>query len=155
RLKSKEINVIPHGVDARFRTLDRTRLEPFLLCVSTLHPHKNLDRLLKAYANSRIDKRLICAGMLGYHAENAKKTAASLGLGDKIEFTGWIPRDALYDLYARAHAVVYPSLFEGFGMPVLEAMAAGIPVTCSAIPPLREIAGDAVLFFEPLSVDAI
>jgi glycosyltransferase involved in cell wall biosynthesis len=73
--------------------------------------------------------------------------------------TGWIPREDLLRLYERAVAFVYPSTFEGFGMPVLEAMAAGIPVACSAIPPLEEVArsstGDAVLFFDPLDEDAI
>jgi glycosyltransferase involved in cell wall biosynthesis len=72
-----------------------------------------------------------------------------------VQLKGWIPRDELLRLYARAHAFVYPSTFEGFGMPVLEAMAARIPVACSDIPPLREVVGEAALFFDPLSEDAI
>ena len=66
-----------------------------------------------------------------------------------------MPRDELYKLYARAHAFVYPSTFEGFGMPVLEALAAGIPTACADIPPLREVAGDRALFFDPLDEGAI
>ena len=72
-----------------------------------------------------------------------------------MEIPGWIPREELMKLYARAQAFVYPSTFEGFGMPVLEAMAAGIPVACSDIPPLREVAGDAALFFDPLDETAL
>jgi glycosyltransferase involved in cell wall biosynthesis len=63
--------------------------------------------------------------------------------------TGWIPREELYRLFQDARAFVYPSSFEGFGIPVLEAMAAGIPVACSDIPPLREVAGDTVIYFDP------
>ena len=66
-----------------------------------------------------------------------------------MDFPGWIPRKELYDLFARAWAFVYPSRFEGFGLPVLEAMAAGVPTACSAIEPLSEIAGAAALQFDP------
>jgi glycosyltransferase involved in cell wall biosynthesis len=77
------------------------------------------------------------------------------GVKDSIEVTGWIPREDLYRLYAGAHAFIYPSTFEGFGMPVLEALAAGIPVACSDIPPLREVADEAALFFDPVDEPAI
>ena len=80
---------------------------------------------------------------------------AELNLGDSVRLTGWIPREELYGLYAHAAACVIPSTFEGFGMPVLEALAAGIPTACSDIPPLRESAGDAALFFDPLDENAI
>ena len=78
-----------------------------------------------------------------------------MGLQESVQITGWVPREELYSLYGRARAFVYPSTFEGFGMPVLEALAAGIPVACSDIPPLREVAGDAALYFDPLNEDAI
>ena len=78
-----------------------------------------------------------------------------LGVGDSVEIPGWIPREDLSGLYARAHAFVYPSTFEGFGLPVLEALAAGIPTACADIPPLREVAADAALFFDPLDESAI
>jgi glycosyltransferase involved in cell wall biosynthesis len=73
----------------------------------------------------------------------------SLGLRDAVDFPGWIPRADLLDLFARAWALVYPSLFEGFGLPVVEAMAAGVPVACSGIEPMRSISGDAALHFDP------
>jgi glycosyltransferase involved in cell wall biosynthesis len=163
------VKVIHHGVDAAFFALNRgasaERIERFVLCVSTLHPHKNLDRLIRAYARKKRDYTLTLAGMRGFHARAIEALIAELGCADthlsraSVKLTGWIPREDLLRLYDRAVAFVYPSTFEGFGMPVLEAMAAGIPVACSAIPPLEEVArsstGDAVLFFDPLDEDAI
>src|SRR5580700_578505 len=155
RLPPDRISVVHHGVERDFFTLDRACSEPFVLCVSTLHPHKNLDRLIRAYARGKRDWRLTIVGMRGFFARTIDVLIAALGLKDSVQLAGWIPREELLQLYARAHAVVYPSTFEGFGMPVLEAMAAGIPVACSDIPPLREVAGDATLFFDPTSEDAI
>lgn len=154
-LPADHIDVVHHGVEPEFFALDRTHTEPFVLCVSTLHPHKNLDRLIRAYARQKRDWRLIIAGMRGFFAAALEALIAELGVEDSVKLTGWIPREDLLQLYARAQAFVYPSTFEGFGMPVLEAMAAGIPVACSDIPPLREVAGDAALFFDPLNEDAI
>jgi len=93
--------------------------------------------------------------MQGFHARVIETVITELNLGDSVRLTGWIPREELYHLYEHASACVNPSTFEGFGMPVLEALAAGIPTACSDIPPLREIAGDAALFFDPLDEDAI
>ena len=155
RLSAERISVVHHGVDREFFTLDRTDTDPVVLCVSTLHPHKNLDRLIRAYARGKREWRLTIVGMRGFFAEALDALIAELGVRDSVQLTGWIPRDDLLRLYARANAFVYPSIFEGFGMPVLEAMAAGIPVACSDIPPLREVAGDAALFFDPMKEDAI
>ncbi len=155
RLKPESVAVISHGVEPAFFDLDRTHVEPYVLCVSTLHPHKNLDRLIRAYACRKRDFRLVLAGMRGFHTASLWKLIAELGVTDSVQLTGWIPRGELYQLYARARAFIYPSTFEGFGMPVLEALAAAIPVACSDIPPLREVAGDAVLYFDPLDEDAI
>jgi glycosyltransferase involved in cell wall biosynthesis len=154
-LSPDRIRVVLHGVEPEFFALDRTRIEPFVLCVSTLHPHKNVDRLIRAYARSKREWRLVIAGMRGFFAPALDALIAELDLKDSVQLTGWIPRDELLQLYARAQAFVYPSTFEGFGMPVLEAMAAGIPVACSDIPPLREVADKAALFFDPLNEDAI
>jgi glycosyltransferase involved in cell wall biosynthesis len=79
----------------------------------------------------------------------------SLGLHDAVEFPGWIPRADLYDLYARAWAFVLPSKFEGFGLPIVEAMAAGVPAACSAIEPLAGIAGEAAVQFDPADTGAM
>ena len=154
-IAKERIAVIAHGVEPAFSRLDRSHTESYLLCVSTLHPHKNLPRLIRAYGRKKRDFRLILAGMRGFHAESIERLIGEMGLRDSVEITGWVPREELLALYERARAFVYPSLFEGFGMPVLEAMAAGIPVACSDIPPLREVAGAAALFFDPLQEDAI
>jgi glycosyltransferase involved in cell wall biosynthesis len=155
RIPEKRIAVIAHGVEPAFSRLDRSHTESYLLCVSTLHPHKNLPRLIRAYGRTKRDFRLILAGLRGFHAEAIERQIEEMGLRDSVQITGWVPREELYSLYERARAFVYPSLFEGFGMPVLEALAAGIPVACSDIPPLREVAGEAALFFDPLDEDAI
>jgi glycosyltransferase involved in cell wall biosynthesis len=155
RIPSERVVVIAHGVEPAFSTLDRSRTESYLLCVSTLHPHKNLPRLIRAYGRTQRDFRLILAGLRGFHAESVERLIEEMGLRNSVQLTGWVPRQALYSLYERARAFVYPSTFEGFGMPVLEALAAGIPVACSDIPPLREVAGDSALFFDPLNEGAI
>jgi glycosyltransferase involved in cell wall biosynthesis len=155
RIPKERVSLIPHGVEQRFFALDRSRTEPYVLCVATLHPHKNIERLVRAYAAGLQKYRLVLAGMRGFHAARIDALIAELGVGDAVKITGWIPREQLHELYARAHAFVYPSTFEGFGMPVLEALAAGIPVACADIPPLREVAGDAALLFDPLDEAAI
>lgn len=155
RIPEERVTVVHHGVEPAFSRLDRSQTEDYLLCVSTLHPHKNLPRLIRAYGRKARDFRLILAGLRGFHAESIEREIVEMGLQDSVQITGWVPREELYSLYSRARAFVYPSMFEGFGMPVLEAMAAGIPVACSGIRPLREVAGDAALFFDPLDEDAI
>lgn len=159
RLPASHIRVAPHGVDPAFREIGRRRApERFLLAVSTLHPHKNLDGLLRAFAlfrRTHPDFRLIVCGMHGFFTGPLHELRESLGLGDAVDFPGWIPREDLYDLYARAWAFLYPSLFEGFGMPVLEALAAGVPSACSNREPMGGIAGDAALQFDPGDCSAI
>jgi glycosyltransferase involved in cell wall biosynthesis len=117
-----------------------------------LHPHKNLDGLLRAFAEfrrARPEFRLVVCGLHGFFTGPLHELRDSLGLADAVEFPGWIPRTELYDRFARAWAFVYPSRFEGFGMPVLEAMAAGVPTACSNIEPLSGIVQDAALRFDP------
>lgn len=146
-----DIDVIPLGVDEHLFRLDR-KPEPLLLYVSTLHPHKNHERLLRVFARLRRERpewRLVLSGMRGFVARDVEQAIAKLGLSDSVRITGWIPRADLYDLYCRAGAFVYPSRFEGFGMPLLEALACGIPTACSDIEPLRSIAGSAALRFDP------
>ncbi len=155
RLSPERIVVAPHGVNPEFFEIGRSRLERYLLYPSTLHPHKNHERLIRAYARKRHEEKLVLAGMRGFQTQVIEKLIADLGLGDSVKLTGWLSRAELLRLYERAYAFIYPSTFEGFGMPVLEALAAGIPVACSSIPPLREVAGDAALFFDPLDEDAI
>ena len=137
--------VIQHGVEHEFLEIAQLR-EPkdYLLCVSTTHPHKNLERLLRVHAQIENAPKLILTGVRGFAAEEIERLA-----GSSVEIAGWVPRKQLFELYQGALGFIYPSTFEGFGMPVLEAMAAGVPVACSDIPPLREIAQSTVHFFDP------
>jgi glycosyltransferase involved in cell wall biosynthesis len=154
RLPADRVRVVHHGVEEVFFDIGAARgthaPDPLLLCVSTLHPHKNHERLLRAFSRFRAahpEYKLVLAGLRGFHADAIERVIQELGLADAVRITGWIPRDELLDLYRRAAAFVYPSTFEGFGMPVLEAMAAGLPVACSAIEPLVTLtAGTTVLF---------
>jgi glycosyltransferase involved in cell wall biosynthesis len=136
----------------------RRETEPIILCVSTLHPHKNIGRLVRAFAvlaQRRPEYRLVLAGMRGFHTMAIEQEIQALGLTDRVEITGWIQRAELLDLFRRARAFVYPSTFEGFGMPVLEAMAAGVPLACSDIEPLRGIANSSAVLFPPDNEHAI
>jgi glycosyltransferase involved in cell wall biosynthesis len=101
------------------------------------------------------DAALVMVGHAGRDAERLQARAAALGLGERVRMTGWVEDADLEGLYRLAGAFVYPSLHEGFGMPVLEAMHRGVPTACADATSLPEVAGDAALLFDPRSVDAI
>ncbi len=148
--------VVEHGVDPLFFQLASERQQPedFLLCVSTLHPHKNIDRLVRAFAEFRTrhpEFRLVLAGMRGFFTGQVEAEIKRLHLEDAVRITGWIPHEELLGLYRRARAFVYPSTFEGFGMPVIEALAAEIPLACSNIEPLRSLVQNDAILFDPSS----
>ena len=148
--------VIHSGVEPElFALAERREPERFLLCLSTLHPHKNLDRLVRAYAAlGRSDFDLVIAGLRGFYAKELEALIASLDLGG-VRITGWISREEVHELLRTAWAAIQPSTFEGFGLPVLEAMAAGVPLECSDIAPFREITGGRVAMFDPANETAI
>ncbi|HVN04896.1 MAG TPA: glycosyltransferase family 1 protein [Bryobacteraceae bacterium] len=157
RLPEERVRVAELGVDPAFFGMRRTP-EKLLLTVSTLHPHKGLDALLEAFARfhgERPEFRLAIAGLRGFHTAAVERRRAELGLTEAVELTGWIPREQLYGLFERACAFVFPSTFEGFGMPVVEALAAGIPTACSDIEPLATMVGGAAVLFEAGSAEAI
>ena len=143
--------VIQHGVESQFFQIAKRR-EPrdYILCVSTSHPHKNLERLLRVSKQMKDLPGLVITGVRGFAAKEVESLA-----GGCVRLTGWIPREQLYELFRGARGFIYPSTFEGFGMPVSEAMAAEVPVACSDIPPLREVAGSTVHYFDPSSDAAI
>jgi glycosyltransferase involved in cell wall biosynthesis len=158
-IEASRIAVVSHGVDEPiFELASRRDPQPYVLCVSTLHPHKNIERLLRVFARFRQRRpewSLVLAGMRGFHAAAIERQVAALGLGGAVRIPGWIPREDLHELYRRAGVFIYPSTFEGFGMPVLEALAAGLPTACSDIDPLREIAAGAAVRFPPHNEDAM
>jgi glycosyltransferase involved in cell wall biosynthesis len=159
RLPPGSVRTVLSGVDPRFFDLAaQRRPEPFLLTVSTLHPHKNLDGLLRAFAafsKHHAEYRLIVCGIHGFFTKELYALRERLQLAGRVDFPGWVPREQLYGFYSRASAFLFPSLFEGFGMPVLEALAAGVPTACSAIEPMNGIAGTAALKFDPHDPSAI
>jgi glycosyltransferase involved in cell wall biosynthesis len=159
------ISVIYHGVDTRFRDIDQSREtdlrsryglhRPYVLAVGTIHPRKNLAVLAQAMVRADLDHDLVVAGKRGWMADGVLSELHAAGLGDRLRLLDYVPDAVLPDLYAAADIFVQPSRFEGFGMPVLEAMAAGTPVLCAAGSSLSEIAGDAALFFEPDDTQAL
>jgi len=157
-VETQKVTVIPHGVSEDFFQLNATRDGDYLLCVSTLHPHKNLEQLIRAFPRFHEENpglRLVMAGMRGFHSEQLEALIVELGMSRWIEVTGWIERSKLLDLYRHARAFCYPSTFEGFGMPILEAMAAGLPTICSNREPMSWVAGGAGLLFDPESNDSL
>ena len=142
-----KLRVIHHGIDhARFSPGTGER-EPFLLYPARRWPHKNHDRLFEAFALLRSDHpdlKLVLTG--GGHSGPAP---------DGVEIRGNVPSEELVALYRRAAALVFPSLYEGFGQPPLEAMACGCPVACSDTAALPEVCGDAARYFSPADAHSI
>jgi glycosyltransferase involved in cell wall biosynthesis len=137
-------------VAARLR-LDLQDGRKYVLFVGTLEPRKNIPLLLEAFALVRrqIDAQLLLVGPRGWLDEPIFAAHSRSGLGDAARFLGNLTEDELAVLYSHAGVFVLPSLYEGFGLPVLEAMACGAPVVCSNAGPLPEIAGDAALLLAP------
>jgi glycosyltransferase involved in cell wall biosynthesis len=154
----ERIHAVEPGVERDFFSLTRAREEPLMLCVSTLHPHKNIERLIDAFAAFRPrhpEYKLVLAGMRGFHGEAVERRVRQHEIEDHVRLTGWIPRAEIMDLYARARFAVFPSTFEGFGMPVAEAMAGGVPLITSELRPMKDIAGDTALLFPPGDTGAL
>jgi glycosyltransferase involved in cell wall biosynthesis len=130
---------------------------PLVLSVSARRPHKNLVRLLEAF--SRIQREpaplLVLPGYRTAFEHEVGSAIERLGLRDRVRTLGWVPDADLEGLYAAAACFVFPSLAEGFGQPVLEAMERGVPVATSSASSLPEVGGEAVLYFDPLDVEAI
>jgi glycosyltransferase involved in cell wall biosynthesis len=129
-----------------------------VMTVSPALRHKNLVRLVDAFellARDDAELNLLIVGHRGLEAEALERTVRDRGLGDRVVFTGWISDAELEGLYRLARVFAYPSLMEGFGLPVLEAMRRDLPVACSDRTSLPEVAGDAAEYFDPLSPAAI
>ncbi len=171
QVPSERVVTVPNGVDARFRPLPsqdvaawRARKglpERFLLYLGTLQPRKNLETLLKAYARWRRQAPalaagipLILAGAKGWYYEHLFQLVDELGLSGAVHFAGYVPAQELPLWYNAATLFLYPSLFEGFGLPVLEAMACGTPVVVADTSSLPEMVADAGLILPPRDVDA-
>ncbi len=135
--------------------------QPYLLFVGVIEPKKNLNRLVEAFSllrqNSSIGKelQLVIVGGKGWFCENLYQKVQELHLDRHVIFTGFVPDDDLPYLYTGAEVFVFPSIYEGFGLPVVEAMAHGVPVVTSKVSSLPEIAGNAGLLIDPKDPEAI
>lgn len=169
-LADSKIRVIPLGVDARFHPVAdpqalaavraRYRLpERFILSVGTIEPRKNLLTLLRAYERLRgttdLTHRLVLVGRLGWKAEQFLTALARSPLRNEVVLVGPVPEEDLPLVYAAADLFVYPSLYEGFGLPPLEAMACGTPVIASSAASLPEVVGDAGILVDPSSSEEL
>lgn len=166
-----KVVVIPWGCEDQFRpkgngaSLDlvkqRYRLPGrYILFLGTLEPRKDVVTLLQAYAQIcdrplAANVKLVIAGGPGWGDEDVRAACASLQLTDHVIFTGFVEEDHLPDLYRGAALFVYPSLYEGFGLPILEAMACGVPVITSNVSSMPEVAGQAAILVEPRQPQAL
>ncbi len=129
---------------------------PYILFVGTLEPRKNVEVLIEAFGElDEPELKLLLVGKEGWESERVHSKVRESGLESAVIFPGYVPEEELPFLYQSAEVFVYPSLYEGFGMPVLEAMAAGAPVVTSNTSSLPEVAGDAAILVSPDSVSEI
>ena len=166
-VQPSRVDVVPLGLGALKRTEAmperelRERLQltdrEVLLSLSAKRPHKNLIALIGALARLAEERRpvLVLPGYPTAHEAELRAYAQKLGVDGDVRFPAWVSAEELEGLWAIARAFVFPSLYEGFGLPVLEAMARGVPVACSDTSSLPEVAGDAALLFDPRSEQGI
>ncbi len=170
KISPERIAVVPNGYDSsRYKIIDDKEAikkvlekckisQPYILYVGRLELKKNTPGLLEAFKilkknlkssaeNSQL--KLVLAGQPGFGFEKVAKAIVDNDLHDQIIMPGWVEPDDLPYLMNGANAFVFPSFYEGFGIPILEAMASGTPVVCSGIPALREVAGEAAYFVDP------
>lgn len=169
-VRASKVTAIHCGVDSRFCDTDREEAfrrvssalclqEPYILYVGNLKPHKNVSTLLRAFA--RLCKRndfpykLLIVGDDERWGRARREESAELGINDVTHFVPHVTPELLPMIYAAADLLVMPSTIEGFGLPVLEAMACGTPVACSRAASLPEVGGDAVEYFDPYSVEDV
>ncbi len=163
----EKITVLLSGVDARFHPVsapDGVRekygigARPYILSVGTVQPRKNYGRLIQALAQLRrggLDVGLVIVGGKGWLEDPIYAAMDAHAMRDYVRFTGFADEADLPALYSAAACVAQPSLYEGFGLPVLEAFACGTPVVTSNLSSLPEVAGDAALMLDPLDVEAL
>ena len=154
RVPGERIRVVPHGVRFDADVSGGPR-EPVVLSVGAIQKRKNTLRLVEAFEQTPRGWRLLLAGSTGYESEEVLSRISRSSRRGDIELLGYVDDEKLRSLYARASIFAFPSLDEGFGIPVLEAMAAGVPVVTSNSGALAEVAGDAAALVDSRSTEAI
>ncbi|MEK7407410.1 MAG: glycosyltransferase family 1 protein [Acidobacteriota bacterium] len=168
-LNGDNVVVVPNAASGIFRPIARDSAaaavrarfglaEPFLLTVGDLQPRKNQVGLIDAFAalaraHPRLRHHLVLAGQETWHALRVRRAAERSGVGHRIHFTGFVTDDELLHLYNACELFVFPSFYEGFGLPLVEAMACGKAVACSNTSALPEVADAAAIFFDPHATD--
>jgi len=163
-----KVKIVYNGIDSDFKPASDDKIskirkqyrlpEKFVLFVGTLEPRKNVARLVEAYSDARDNldgAKLVIAGGKGWLFDEIFTKVEKLGISDEVLFTGYIPREDLPALYSAAEVFCYPSLYEGFGFPPLEAAACGTPVLTSNRSSIPEIMNDAALLVNPESIEEI
>lgn len=161
------ICVVPEGCDPVFRRLTPDEVAPdlavrhglpapYILSVCSLVPRKNIDGLLRAFARlvkeHAVPHSLALVGKSGWKADGLRALAGQLGIGERVRFLGFVPDAELVQFYNQAALFVYPSKYEGFGLPLLEAMSCGVPVVTANRGATAEVAGEAAVLIDPFSV---
>ena len=168
-LKPDKVSVVYNGVSPSFRPVsedvkNEVRLKyfdgcPFFLYLGAIHPRKNLSTLIRAFEKfknmNKSDYCLVIAGRPSWYTREIFQAAENSRFRNDIHLTGFVEDEAARNFIASAEALVYPSRYEGFGLPVIEAMASGTPVICSQVASLPEVAGDAALYFNPGESDEL
>lgn len=167
KIPTKKIRVVYEAAFKDFKRASKKEIEQvkkkykikgkYFLCVATLEPRKNFKRIIKAFSKFKTDNPgfvLVIVGKFGWGDIKISKPAARDSFGN-IKFTGYVPSEDLPGLYSGASCLVYPSLYEGFGLPILEAFACGCPVLTSNISSMSEVAGKAAVLVNPLDTDDI
>lgn len=163
KIDGGKIDVVYNGVREAFKPVDFDEREAikakysggneYFLCTSSIHPRKNLVNLLKAFSvfkkKQKSKMRLILAGRMAWNNEAFSDLLKTYKYKDEVILAGYLSNEALEEVTAGAYAMIYPSLFEGFGVPMIEAMQSEVPVLTGNVSALPEIAGDAALYFDP------
>ncbi len=167
-IPAEKVHVTPYAADPIYRPMDRRAAQravrsrlgvpsPYVLSVGVLQPRKNLPRLVRAYNRAARDfpHRLVIVGKEGWAGEELRQAVAQAPAGKEPLFTGYVADADLPALYAGADLFAYPSLYEGFGLPPLEAMACGTPVLTSNVSSLPEVVGEAAVTVDPRDESAL
>ena len=159
-----KISVVYNGITDTYKPVDENQKRstrekyangrPYFLYLGAIHPRKNILTLIKAFEQFKSSHlsghQLVLAGRASWHTEEVFKAIAQSQWKDSIHLPGYIPTADAATLVGSAEAMIYPSLYEGFGLPLVEAMACGVPVICSNVSSLPEVAGNTALLFDPL-----